>query len=369
MKKTKKRIFYLDLIRVIAVFLVITVHFFLRVDYYNIKLKGVSIYIGEIIRVIAMCCVPLFLILTGFLKNKCKLNKKYYLGIVRILVAYLIISIIEMLFKKFYLHESASIFLIIKSIFDYTGANYSWYVELYIGLFLLIPFVNALYKKLTKQERKYFIITLLFLTVFPSLFNTFDITFSQGIKEFFLSYNGQDKILPTFWDCLYPLTYYYIGCYLYDNRKKVYSVKKLLLIYVICMVLFGTINYIYNYNSTFRYIEITHNWNSIECVVNSVLVFLICQNCSFKKVPDLIKKLVSKLSEISFSTYLLSYVFDMIFYQMLNDNFIHFKDKLLFLPLIVIAVFICSNIAAFLIEILVKKITFIINNRLTKQNA
>ena len=37
---------------------------------------------------------------------------------------------------------------------DFTGAPYSWYIEMYLGLFLLIPFLNILYNNLASQRHK-----------------------------------------------------------------------------------------------------------------------------------------------------------------------------------------------------------------------
>ena len=124
-----------------------------------------------------------------------------------------------------------------------------------------------------------------------------------------------------------------------------------------CLFLFGSINFIYNYNHVFRNIPFTINWYSFEFVIDTFLLFLIIQNCSFKKVPDLIKKLITKLSEISFNIYLISYIFDTIFYQILNTKVPVFHNKIIFLPVIIMGVFICSSISAYFIEILVKKIS------------
>lgn len=36
---------------------------------------------------------------------------------------------------------------------DFTGSNYSWYIEMYIGLFLLAPFLNLAYGKLKSKSK------------------------------------------------------------------------------------------------------------------------------------------------------------------------------------------------------------------------
>ena len=73
----KDRNINLDIIRCVAVLTVICVHFFLHNGYYNIPVLGKKMYIATIMRTAFMVCVPLFLLLTGYLMNKKTLSKKY----------------------------------------------------------------------------------------------------------------------------------------------------------------------------------------------------------------------------------------------------------------------------------------------------
>ena len=148
----KERKFELDLIRCFALFSVIAVHFFLNTGFYNEIIVGKSFYLMTLIRSFFMVCVPLFIILTGYLKNKKSLSKKYYLGIVKIIAIYLIVSIICLIFKRVYLLEEISFKTAIKQILNFSAAPYSWYVEMYIGLFLLIPFLNLIFNNLKNQK-------------------------------------------------------------------------------------------------------------------------------------------------------------------------------------------------------------------------
>jgi len=54
--------------------------------------------------------------------------------------------------------------------------QYSWYVNMYIGCFLLIPFLNLLWNSLSSQEsRRILVIVLLVLTALPSVLNVYDL--------------------------------------------------------------------------------------------------------------------------------------------------------------------------------------------------
>ena len=101
-----------------------------------------------------MICVPLFIILTGYLMSSKKWSGKYYLGIVKTLGIYVLASILCIIYKVHVLNTEITVKNAIFSILDFTGANYSWYIEMYIGLFLLIPFLNAMLRGLETRKAK-----------------------------------------------------------------------------------------------------------------------------------------------------------------------------------------------------------------------
>lgn len=99
------------------------------------------------------------------MKNK-TLNKKYYLGISRVLIIYLLDSILYLGYNAIYNDTAFSIRNIVKSIL-YFDIGYSWYIEMYIGLFLMIPFINLIYNNLkNKKQKQILILTMFVLTSF-----------------------------------------------------------------------------------------------------------------------------------------------------------------------------------------------------------
>ena len=139
-----KRIFGLDLVRVIAILLVVMVHVFLHNGFYIYDLHGLDSFILLVIRNICMACVPLFILLTGYLKYNKKLNKDHYKSLTKILIVYFIIAIITVLFYIFYNHNNFNVYRHIFGIFNFSINKYAWYIEMYILLFLLIPFLNTI---------------------------------------------------------------------------------------------------------------------------------------------------------------------------------------------------------------------------------
>ena len=209
-----KRDITLDAIRVFAVFSVISVHYFLHSGFYNTPVMGTRMFIMITFRQFFMICVPLFMILTGYLMSKKVLNKKYYCGIKKTLSIYVLASIVCIIFKNLYLKENYGIKETIFGILDFSGASYSWYIEMYIGLFLLIPFINLMYNGLKNEKQKLILLlTCLVLTSIPQVINIFN--FSDSSWWINPAVSGEyQKLMPNWWGGLYPLTYYFIGAYL-----------------------------------------------------------------------------------------------------------------------------------------------------------
>lgn len=117
--------------------------------------------------------VPWFLMLTGFLNRNKTVNRDYYKGCIRVLVSYVFFSVVTILFRKYYLMEELSWIEWGKKILDFTAIPYAWYIEMWIGLFLLTPFLNMLYKAIpTQRQKKMLLLTLLLLVAVAFTLNT-----------------------------------------------------------------------------------------------------------------------------------------------------------------------------------------------------
>ena len=104
-------------------------------------------------------------------------------------------------FRLFYLNEDISKLKLLLGIFNFTADEYAWYIEMYIGLFLLIPFLNIMYEGLkTKKNKQYLILTLLIMVSISPIIN------------FITVRNVKLEIIPNWWNSIYPLVYYFIGC-------------------------------------------------------------------------------------------------------------------------------------------------------------
>lgn len=198
--KDENRSIGLDVVRCVALLCIIGVHVFYHNGFYSKPQKGMEMLFADILRWFTFVCVPSFVMLTGYLKAQAKLSKKYYKGIVPILITWIIISLLCICFKQYYLENGKSAVAWISDFFEYKGADYAWYIEMYIGLFLLCPFLNEMFGW-EKNAKYHFVLTVtfIFIVFLPSLLN--DIVIEGSVIN----------IIPNYFISLWPIAYYFLG--------------------------------------------------------------------------------------------------------------------------------------------------------------
>ncbi len=326
----------LDIIRIFAFFCVVGVHFFLNNNFYSLPVTGVPMAGMIVVRCFCMVCVPLFLMLSGYLLKEKTLSRKYYSRIFYILGIYFLscmaCGIYKVLFQELSVKEAFF------GIFDYQTASYSWYVEMYLGLFLLIPFLNMMYKGAeTQKKRLLLVVTLLILTALPGLFNTWDL---QGLSG---PTNGElhfDPLIPDYWRVTYPITFYLLGAYLRDHPLKLKPWKHLLLILAATLA-FGLFCYGRSYGRTFIGAEWAEH-RSIFCAVLSLFLFSFLAERKWTFIGPKTGNFLSKVSSWTLGAYLCSEIFDRIFYPLLLEQGWSMVIRMVFFPVVVGAVALCS---------------------------
>ncbi|MBQ3054461.1 MAG: acyltransferase family protein [Clostridia bacterium] len=330
--KKAERSYNLDFIRIFSLFTVICVHFFLNCGYYNVLVSGGYMFIMTFLRTFFMICVPLFITLSGYLMKDKVLSKKYYKGIVKTISIYFITSAFCIVFKVLYQKMPMDIKGIVKSVFDYTGASYGWYIEMYIGLFLIIPFLNLCYNGLNTQKQKLALLaTSIFVTILPPFINVYV------------------KILPSWWSAVYPVAYYFLGCYLKEYPLKLKKSMSLFLIFDITL-LCALASYLYSKDNVFQWASFQDH-GTAGVFLNTALVFSLLIRTKTDNLAPFFKKSLASISGLTLGAYLISYIFDSVFYPILNEK-TPFEQRLYcFIP-ITLAVFICSLALSYVADLI-----------------
>lgn len=362
---TKERNINLDLIRCVAVFFVISVHFFLNSGFYELPCSGGRMLIMCIARTFFITCVPLFLMLTGYLMNKKEWSIGYYKGLKKTYCIYIMISICCLIFRIFFQKEKFGIRQMLISILDFSADSYSWYIEMYIGLFLLIPFLNILWTNLKIREKKIFIYSLLFLTALPSLLNCWNLIGESHLVSV-------NQIAPDYWEILYPFTYYYLGAYISELSSEKFFWKRESLLLVALAVLFGGVTYYRSGGGVYEWTSY-NSYQGGEVVIISVLIFRILCVLPIDKCPVIIKKIISRISILSLGIYLASFISDSILYGYLAQKVIDPVKRMDYFPVMVISSFFISFGISWIINMLyhgmecnIKKLKNRIKNKVIK---
>ena len=152
--------------------------------------------------------VPLFMMLTGYLNIHKTPTVKYYKGMLRVLVAYQFFSIVTIAFRKYYLGEELSLVQWVLKVFDYSAIPYAWYIEMWIGLALLTPFLNYLYRAIPTMMQKLLLLATLFvMSSVPDLCNRYGMYLMPGY----------------FAQACYPLMFYFMGAFIREYQPTIKS--------------------------------------------------------------------------------------------------------------------------------------------------
>lgn len=314
-----KRDTNIDIIRIFALFMVFLVHTFLNNGYYTTPLDTPVMIMGTYFRQFAMICVPLFLLITGYLHSgrEIEFNKKYIMKLGKILIPYAIITTILYFVLNLYNALNGATFLTM--LFGFKDNGYTWYIEMYIGLYLLIPFINKGYNRLKKEEKEGLIFVMLFLCFIPNLINIFGI-YSQD-----------------YWTSLFIFAYYFVGMYLkeYGLNMKIHNKLFVLAIstaihFIMGITLFRE-NMMHGYNG----------YNNIFCFINSVMVFDLLNSIDTTHLKAKTKKNLANLADAVLPAYMFSKITDIFVYQIFAYSLIPTVEQriLLMVPIILIAAF------------------------------
>lgn len=343
-KPKKERLIGLDIIRFLAIIFVFMTHSMaykmnLETDLLSTK------WIFEVIqRFITLSCVPLFILLTGFLNNKDKPDAKYYKSIIPLVLSYVLISVVELVGTKLFVFENGTIKYVaeglaninlpleITKIFNFTQNSYAWYFEMYIGLFLLIPFLNIMWNNLkTNKEKVILVVSCCFLSLLPKTLESFRIPALMDTEI-----GGWLDVLPDFWKITHPLAYFFIGKLIRDLKPNYNYLIRILT--VIVAVAIPVLCCYFTTKSTGEYAW--YMFNGFGTITNAFVassIFILFYDIKFK-IPA-VSQIISQISICSFEMYLLSSIFDKIYYNTLTELM-----WLQIVLLVVVSTYICARI-------------------------
>lgn len=336
----------IDVLKVLASFMVVGLHFFLNTNYYALQLDSGTMVLEASVKWFMLAATALFILITGYLQCQKTCTKRYYIKLIPIIISYLGIAVLALITRMVWGHEQFTIMGFLLQITSFTAVGYSWYVNMFIGLYLFAPFLNRILIGLSKKHFQLLIFTLLVVIALPRTLHPF----------LSIHYNYGFKVVPDFWLSMYPLIFYFIGAYIRTFQPKVASSKLLLTIFSM-MAIQTLLSY---YESVkIHTLYAFNDIDSIFMIVESTSIFLLFYAYEGKhKIMDFLSHTVA---HNTLEILLFTGISDPIVYSYLNQ----YPQTALFYfyPLIVISIYIGICIISYMykqgLNFILKKVSLI----------
>lgn len=330
---TSRRIAGLDIVRTVAILFVIAGHFFLHTPFNSTPFGGASMFLQGMGQTLFMVNVPLFLILTGYLNINKAMSRKYYRGCIRVLLSYLLFSLVAIAVRRYCLHEELSWLQWALKITDFSAIPYGWYIEMWIGLFLLTPFLGAMWRGIaSRRHRLVLIATLYLLTALPDFCNRYGVS-----------------LMPGYWEsAASPLVFFFIGAYIREYQPVVSRWKLCAAIVGLCLI-----NPLFNLVAMRGHtmIHLVGDGNGLVGIPLAAMMTLL-----FYRV-DVKSGALQRISVWSLDMYLVSYCFDALYYPYFREHFFESQAQFglfffVVVPLVFLSSFAVAGVKAGLFKLL-----------------
>lgn len=266
----KERSSNLELLRIILMFMVITLHYFNTYNgglLDNVIPKSMNYYIAYFLESLCIVSVNVFILITGYFshkKNSIKISKVLRLFSLGVFYS-LLLGFISVFILKIDPINGDTIRKLSSSIFG------SWFLVIYCFLYLLIPFINKLINNINeKQLLTLIIINVLMLNVYYTFFNTITLVDGgYGIGNF--------------------VNLYLIGAYISKYKNKDLPKKYTISIYLLITI----ITTIFSFKNGLAW-----QYATIFNVLGSIFLFLIFKSIKMKNY-----KFINNISSYIFPIY------------------------------------------------------------------
>ena len=360
-KDVKTRDTNMELLRIVAMFMVVTLHCIGHGDFLNDTSVSLENYILlRLLDSLSQIANALFLMTTGYYMINKKFNLKRILDLWgKTIFYYFIIWIVCVLLGR----ETQ----VLKSLFPVTIGNY-WFISAYISLYFLIPIINILLNKLTKSQFKYGLIVLIIMFGIIRVVSNPSAIYSGAIMPVIIIYS--------------------IGAYIRKfvevKHKNKYIIKYILLtiiftlIYMILQIYQRITTNAIVYYRIYLILTGLREYNCIILIAMAICVFM--KFVTIKIKSNFANQTISFIAPSMFSIYIIHENININDWLWKSLGIINYADSCLMVPYILLMVLVVF-IACLLIDLLrrgvyslLKKISFvnrlvsIINEKIDKLN-
>ncbi len=299
-----KRNIGLDLLRLLAMFMIVLLHInnwggLLKNTFFQIDF--LPVYVFEAFSIVAVNC---FILISGFFLIKQEFRLKKIVALIFEICFYTWLCFVVALVIK----TPMDIKLFIKGLFTITTGVH-WFITCYVMLYILFPFINKfIYSLSLKQKHFLAVITILLFSVWTFVSNINKQSVFSGYSILWVS-------VLYYWGAYIRLAFVEgEGNKLFNKITKFsgygYIISSLITVFIMCML-----------NLIGKKVFTALHYNGLFVFIASICLFVFMYGIKFKN--DIISKLIIFFAPASFGVFLLSDNIFVIYYQekFLNKEF------------------------------------------------
>ena len=274
----------IEIIRIVAMFLVIMLHVVNRFLFKCSDIHSINYYVLVFVNSITRISVPLFFMISGIVNIPKEFNKKKYVSrVVRMIVVLVVWTLV------YYFADNYKLSNLLHAMFSFLKPHL-WYMYALIGLYIATPFISKMVKNLDEYEENLFIKLWLILSGIYYLFKII-------LQNFGVDTNISHPV-PLF-SATYYLGYYIVGYLIYKNCNKYKNYTLLYICGILCFIAntMLTVYASFKYNT---YYQIFFGYSNILIILPSLIFLIIILN----KVKDKDYKIVNSICPYTFGIYL-----------------------------------------------------------------
>lgn len=304
-----KRNLNVDLLRIVATFLVIILHVLGKGGILNnTAVGGLNYWTAWFLEIASYCAVNCFALISGYVMADKTVKFKNIVGLWFQVLFYSVI--ISSLFFAF-MPQTLTTKNIFNALFPVVGKQW-WYVSSYMGMMLFIPFINPAINSISKETFTKILFIVLFVGgVVDCLMQRKAFTLNRGYSTVWL------------------LIVYLFGAYIkkFNIQEKITVLKSLLGFFAAVTVTFISKFVIFYFTEKVCGKVMNDNvfvsYRSITILLAAVFLLLFCLNV---RVCGFGEKIISLLSPLALGIYLI-HVHPMVFKYIFKNAFVSFADK------------------------------------------
>lgn len=300
-KSLEERFIYLDVLRIIAAFAVITLH--VSATRFYASFPSTEWEFCNIYDSLSRWGVPIFVMISGALfldQNKTIIIKKLYSkNITRIFCALVFWSFIYQLYKT---NADTTLWSFLSGVVK--GPKHLWFLKMLLGLYVAIPILRAIVRD--KKTEIYFLIvafiTAYIIPLFPKFIGIYDAHLKTALEDIIKTIDLNIAMGFT--------GYFVLGHFLHTTELSSH-IKRIL--YILGILSFLCVIILTSWFSHFL------NWPNVSfyrnmfplTIVEASAIFVFASD-KLNKIPDNYIYIVLKLSKLTFGIYLIHYLIKII---------------------------------------------------------